>query len=145
MMRRQTTDDAETNTTPLPESHPESSGGEPPKSPSQPTSPQEAASPQPEDPQEAGVPKETATPPLQDEVVTDGVPITTSQSMFDLTSSDPRRGTAKTRRSPPSRSTSEDSGKCSVAGHTCVDTDRFRASVQVQSRERSGRLVDSAC
>ncbi|XP_071529553.1 arrestin homolog isoform X3 [Panulirus ornatus] len=86
----------------------------------------------------------TSTSSQPGQATTDGAPITTSQSMFDLTSTDPRRGAAKTRRSPPSRSTSEDSGRCSVAGRSCVDTERFRTSLQIQSRDPS-RLVDSAC
>ncbi|XP_064090669.1 arrestin homolog isoform X3 [Macrobrachium nipponense] len=89
---------------------------------------------------------ETETPAttLLPEAPTNGAPITTSQSMFDLTSTDTRRGSAKTRRSPPSRSTSEDSGRCSEMGQSHVDPDRFRTSLQIQARNRN-RLVDSAC
>merc|ERR1712002_394188 len=61
---------------------------------------------------ESDVPPTTLLP----EAPTNGAAITTSQSMFDLTSADPRRGSTKTRRSPPSRSTSEDSGRCSEMG-----------------------------
>ncbi|XP_050709375.1 phosrestin-2-like [Eriocheir sinensis] len=86
---------------------------------------------------------ETNTPQTAQEA-TDGVQITTSQSMFDLTSRNGRREMAKARRSPPSRSTSEDSGRCSDGGRTCLDPEQFRSAVQIQGQER-GRLVNSAC
>ncbi|ROT75008.1 putative phosrestin-2-like [Penaeus vannamei] len=73
---------------------------------------------------------------------TNGAAITTSQSMFDLTSTDHRRGSTKTRRSPPSRSTSEDSVRCSES-HTTADAERFRESLQLEGRGR-GRLVNTA-
>ncbi|XP_045588910.2 arrestin homolog isoform X1 [Procambarus clarkii] len=100
------------------------------------------------------------------EAATDGAPITTSQSMFDLSTGDPRRGATKVRKSPPSRSTSEDSGRSttassaaaaaagrgsvaadqggSVSGHGCVDAETFSTTVQIEGTGR-GRLVNSAC
>ncbi|XP_045130826.1 arrestin homolog isoform X2 [Portunus trituberculatus] len=86
---------------------------------------------------------ETNTPQVTEET-TDGVQITTSRSMFDLTSRNGRREATRARRSPPSRSTSEDSGRCSDGGRHYLDPERFRSAVQLQGRERS-HLVNSAC
>ncbi|KAK8407855.1 hypothetical protein O3P69_002414 [Scylla paramamosain] len=79
---------------------------------------------------------ETNTPQVTEEI-TDGVQITTSRSMFDLTSRNGRREAARARRSPPSRSTSEDSGRCSDGGRHYLDPERFRSAVQLQGRERN--------
>ncbi|XP_047495006.1 arrestin homolog [Penaeus chinensis] len=88
-------------------------------------------------------PVETDTPTnVLPEAPTNGAAITTSQSMFDLTSTDHRRGSTKTRRSPPSRSTSEDSVRCSES-HSAADAERFRESLQLEGRGR-GRLVNTA-
>ncbi|XP_076055727.1 phosrestin-2-like isoform X2 [Oratosquilla oratoria] len=72
-------------------------------------------------------------------------PITTSRSLLDLTSNgDTRRTNVRARRIPPSRSTSEDSGRCSEASSIFMDEERFKASLQVH-KTNAKRLVGSTC